>query len=272
MRWLIVALAVLLLGAQSVRGQSVNVVVPGTANPFLAGMPDGSGDIYGYDFAPAESPIQVPGLALSAGTFLRFQVTGSVSNGLYPSGWSPDGDLSPGGWGYISHTPNQSPKNGISDYALPMGCLLGVFLTDAQPNTLPGPTELNFDLSNPDCNVPGGIAYVSLSPQLQQTFFIGDGLTGDGSGIQQTIYAPAGATRFFLGASDEYGWAGNYGSFDVTVNSTPEPSTLALLGTAAISLLAYAWRRERCPAARSVPLFFGALLALRSRGDTSPAK
>ena len=31
----------------------------------------------------------------------------------------------------------------------------------------------------------------------------------------------------------------------IVVTTVPEPSTLALLGTSAISLLAYAWRRRR---------------------------
>jgi len=79
-----------------------------------------------------------------------------------------------------------------------------------------------------------GLNFSTLSPLLQQTFFIGDGLTGNGSGTVQTFIVPAGATRLYLGSVDGFGWYNNTGSFNVTVNSTPavpEPGTLLLLGT-----------------------------------------
>jgi hypothetical protein len=57
-----------------------------------------------------------------------------------------------------------------------------------------------------------------LAPGLKQIFFIGDGLTGTGSGSIQTFHIPAGATRLFLGTMDSYGWSNNSGSFTVDLN------------------------------------------------------
>ena len=74
-----------------------------------------------------------------------------------------------------------------------------------------------------------------MSPLLKQIFFIGDGLTGNGTGDIQQFIAPTGATRLFLNATDGFGWANNGGSHDVAVTfpdaaPVPEPGTMSLLG------------------------------------------
>ncbi len=60
--------------------------------------------------------------------------------------------------------------------------------------------------------------YTSISPELKQVFFIGDGKRNDGT-LQQ-IVVPAGATRFYLGMHDNINWANNSGYYFVTVNGT----------------------------------------------------
>jgi len=100
---------------------------------------------------------------------------------------------------------------------------------------------------------PTGADFTTLSPTLQQAFFIGDGLTGRGIGSVQTFLAPSGATRLFLGSMDGSGWFNNGGSQTVTINftpagtsnsSAPEPGTITLvvIGIAAAGLKA---RRRR---------------------------
>ena len=74
------------------------------------------------------------------------------------------------------------------------------------------PAGLDFSSTG---NVPGGVNYTSLAPELQQVFFIGDGLTS--GGVSQTITVPAGATRLFLATMDGFGWYNNTGSFQVQV-------------------------------------------------------
>jgi hypothetical protein len=117
------------------------------------------------------------------------------------------------------------------------------------------PTALDFSVS--------GTSFASLSPELQQAFFIGDGRTGDASGAVQTFYVPAGATTLYLGLTDACGYSGgpscfsdNAGAFSVTtqgVTSTlpavPEPANTALLlgGLGAIGIAA---RRRRAGSAQ----------------------
>ena len=127
-------------------------------------------------------------------------------------------------------------------YRMPVNTLLGVFLGPGLPTSNPAPGEvLNFrDIGVARFGTQVGTHFATLSPELEQIFFIGDGLTGTGSGSVQTFIAPAGATRLYLGVADGYGWANNSGAFDVCVNcgsvpefsagsAVPEPSTWAML-------------------------------------------
>ena len=69
--------------------------------------------------------------------------------------------------------------------------MTGVFLDNSVPSGN-GPPVLNFT---------GMENFLTLSPLLFQTFFIGNGLT-NGATTLQTFFVPAGATRLFLGISD----------------------------------------------------------------------
>ena len=75
--------------------------------------------------------------------------------------------------------------------------LAGVFLDDSEPSD-PAPPTLDFS--------PGAIGsdFAVLSPVLRQQFWVGDGLTGTGTGTQQRINVPPGATRMFLGFNDHH--------------------------------------------------------------------
>jgi hypothetical protein len=58
-----------------------------------------------------------------------------------------------------------------------------------------------------------GTEFATLTPALGQVFFIGDGLTGTGSGSVQTFTVPRGATRLFLGIADASGFGGRPGCY-----------------------------------------------------------
>src|SRR5438876_94162 len=63
-----------ILGLSIVTGAALgNSIVPGSGDPYLAGMPSGTLCCSG-DSAPAESPVQVLGLTLIPGTALTFSV------------------------------------------------------------------------------------------------------------------------------------------------------------------------------------------------------
>jgi hypothetical protein len=216
----LVASALVTLLAGAAFAQTV-VSVPGTSNPYLAGMPNGSTCCSG-DSAPAQSPVQVTGVPIAPGTLLTFFATGSVSFDPTPPTLPPDG-------GFIFTT---SSTNGISGATWPTNTLVGVFLDGNPPNTSAAPADLDFG--------PTGIgtAFATLSPALKQVFFIGDGRTGTGSGAAQTFFVPAGATRLFLGVSDGFGWFNNLGAFSVTVTPSGAGTSTAEIPVLAPPLLA----------------------------------
>ena len=230
------------LGAPVLAQVVVVPSVPGSSNPFLAGMPNGTLCCSG-DSAPAQSPVQVTGLPVTPGWRLTFSVTGSVDNTGAPPTLPPDGS------GLFSTVSN----DGIAGATWPINALVGVFLDNNLPTATVAPAALDFS--------GGGIgtAFTTLSPGLKQAFFIGDGLTGNGTGTVQKFVVPTGATRFYLGTSDGVGWFNNSGAFAVTVTATaPSPVSapvasqiptlsewaLALLAIALVVGAAYAIRRR----------------------------
>lgn len=214
------------------------VTVPGTSDPWLAGMPNGSTASI-EDSAPDQSPVQVLGLSLIAGQYLTFGVTGSVNYVPGSSGNGPDGYP---GW-YVEHNLGISSgvENGISSLNAPVSSLLGIFLGVQQPDLSTAPLSLDFGSSD-------SLNYSSLAPELKQVFFIGDGLTD--LSVSQQIIIPVGASRFYLGTMDGMGWWNNYGEFVVNITDTssgnpvPEPATMLLFG-AGIAGLAAVGRRKR---------------------------
>lgn len=121
---------------------------------------------------------------------------------------------SPDGWSSVVNISEFEGLSGVisEDYGLFMA---GVFLDDSVPNGIyqGGPNVVYTDL-------------IENKPSLNQIFFIGDGLTGAGSGELQEFIVPKGATRLFLGFPDApyfegpHGYYGdNIGSIDVTIET-----------------------------------------------------
>ncbi|HEY4311536.1 MAG TPA: hypothetical protein VGN12_18970 [Pirellulales bacterium] len=100
---------------------------------------------------------------------------------------------------------------GISDYQGPGGALLGIFLDASNPASSIAPTTLNFSTI--------GTSFSTLHPGLGQVFFIGDGLTGTGTGSEQNFVAPTGATRLFIAVADAPGFSGPPGAYDDNAGS-----------------------------------------------------
>jgi hypothetical protein len=120
--------------------------------------------------------------------------------------------------------------------------LSGLFTSGGVPQA-PAPTSLNF--SSSFGSSPLTTSFTQLAPLLNQSFYIGDGLTGTGTGATQSFLVPDGASHLYLGIVDGGYFVGapdfydnNAGSFSVQGTiAVPEPSTwaaLAVAGAAAI--------------------------------------
>lgn len=205
--------------------------VAGTAVIYAAGSQSGLAAIAGGS---------VPnGISVAGDTSFTFSVTGTVllNNGSGNTSNDPDG------FGAAVSQSSNTGAGSISGIIAPnAGYLLGVFIGAGGPSGS-APASLDF--------TSGGIgtSFTSLSPLLDQVFFIGDGLTGHGSGSVQIFNVPTGATQLYLGISDACGYNGspscysdNLNSFTVTASGTPstvpEPSSFLLLGTGALGVLA----------------------------------
>ena len=207
-----------LLAVSSALGATYKYTVAGTSDLWLSGAAVGtlaSTNDYLSNAAPFLAPTQIVG-----GATYTFSVTGSVSNTNSGTRYAPDGNSK----NFISH--DAHAQNGISDITAPMSSLIGVFLNGDVPLSGGKVTALNFNTI--------GLNFATLSPELNQVFFIGDGLAStksdkNTSTLIQTFVAPTGATRLFLGTMDGYEWNNNSGSFSVEMTVVPEPATYAAL-------------------------------------------
>ncbi len=206
--------SILLAGAISALGVTppANYVVSAQANIYGAGLaaPVAPGG-YGAGGLPV-----FHSLALGDSGY-KFSAAGTISE--FP-GLSHNADGR-------SYTVDIYAAGGISgfrsDRILP---LVGVFLDDNAPGA-PAPATLQFTASGL------GFNFTTLSPALGQVFYIGDGKTA--SNQDQLFFAPAGATRLFLGFADAPystgapgAYADNSGQLNVTVTPVPEPGSIAL--------------------------------------------
>lgn len=194
------ATVLLILSTSAAAQTSVTLTVPGFSDPFLAGQSAGATS-HG-DSAPAESPPEA-NIAFCAGSILNFINAMGLCNFVPGTGiYSPEG-----GTTFIAATPADL---GISGITAPVCGLLGVFLSDGTNSGNAPPSGLTFGTS-------ALRDFQTLSPQLYQLFYIGDGLKNDLTTVQSFL-VPSGATRLFLGILDGFGWYNNVGSFNVTVS------------------------------------------------------
>lgn len=163
-------------------------------------------------------------LAPGTGRLVTFNNTGTAW-------WNGTGGSNgPDGGNFASNT-NIPAVGPISGYSAPRsGHLVGLFLDGNDPIGLPAPA--NFAYAN-----AAALTLSSYSPLLRQVFFIGDGLTGTGSGSTQQFFVPDSATRLVLGIADANSFnaqAGFYNDnvrgYNVNYNAIPTPSAAALLG------------------------------------------
>lgn len=158
--------------------------IPATSDIFAADL----ASVPAFDGGGGTLP---PSVAVAPGAVITVSASGSIDcGGGAPSG--PDGSTGGG-------TVSIQSYGGISGADIPGGPICGLALagvfTGTTPPADPAPVRLNFASG-------AGTSFTSLSPALNQTFFIGDGLTGTGTGTTQTFVVPQGATTLWLGYQD----------------------------------------------------------------------
>jgi len=207
----------------------------------------GTANIFGANHAPPNDT-PAPG-GLGGGTPAPFMLLGSSSGQVivfdsvtgavdFGGGMGLNG---PDGFASLAYT--VTSWNGISGFSANRGApLVGVFTSATEPID-PAPPTLDF---------VNNTSFVSLAPSLNQVFYIGDGLTGIGTGQNQQFFVPTGATRLYLGLVDAPGdlsvqppggYFNNTGSFVVSVRAVPEPSSLLLALTGSWAVAPYVRRR-----------------------------
>jgi len=238
---LFIAASALSIGVQAAPispGQTITgVTVSGQTSIYdVFGHPGDPGGDYGPDL-----PAVLTTSAAGAGNVFTFKATGLVSCCSDTPNIPPDG-----GGGPMNITGANGLSGLIGSQHIP---LVGVFTTNVDPSGSSPPATLTFDASNP----------TSLSPLLNQVFYVGDGLSGymNAAGAPLTFTAPGSATRLYLGVIDAFSFGGvtgyyndNLGAFtvNITLQSTapvPEPSELALMVAGLAFVSAVCRRRTR---------------------------
>jgi hypothetical protein len=188
----VVAAAVLsYAGPAGATGRSAKV--PATSDVYLAGMTS----VPHYPGGAGTLPVHVKVQAGVAVTFAS--VKGMVGCADSVAGNGPDGTCPP------SPGSNITAKNNISGYKDSRTMVfVGVFTTGKKPTAPTPPTLVFADSGSRNYSH----SFSSIAPELDQVFFIGDGLTQTGRGTRQRFLPPANASVLFLGFADSYGFHG----------------------------------------------------------------
>jgi len=229
------------------------ITVNGTDNIYAAGSQNELvTNCVAVNYCGAGGQGTVPNYISVAGqTYITLTSSGTISINGGANSNDPDG-LSGGSPAYVPTSFNSGFESISGIMAPGAGYLVGVFVGPNGPSGT-APASVTYTSATTDLT--------SYDPLLDQVFFIGDGLTGDGTGAVQDFYVPTGATELYLGISDACEFEGgpscygdNSGATSVAYSevtsspvtppaATPEPSSLLLLATGAMSAAGMVRRR-----------------------------
>jgi uncharacterized protein (TIGR03437 family) len=151
------------------------------------------------DLAPFNDPAQA-NIPLVAGQVLQFTSFGAIVDAAERQTAPPSGE---------SINYNGGNYAGLSAITCPRSGVMGVFVGPTLNRSGSGPAGITFTATIQ--------ALTNLQPLLNQIFYIGNGLTPQGT--PRTVTVPSGATRLFLSYAN-YNLGNNTGSFVVTVSPT----------------------------------------------------
>jgi Flp pilus assembly protein TadG len=214
-------------------GASIDMNIPATSNPFLAGAPPktsasngnphndpdwslGStiGNLGGVH-VEASPPVVPSSIPITANTSMTFDgINGGATNDYTdPARYTADGNIA----GEPSATNTAGDEHGIANMKAPINSLVGLYINASVPGSQSAPADLDF-------STDADRDFTTLSPKLNQIFFIGDGRND--AGEVQNFIVPTGATRLVIATWDDYEWNNNIGSFNVTVHA---PSSVTIV-------------------------------------------
>jgi len=150
--------------------------------------------------------VKAMSFSAASGQFFEFSANGLV-------GCCSSANVGPDGYNGLLVPQNIFSLKSISGYEGPFFPLVGVFTNGHLSGSPPA-----------DYRYLGGTEPTFFTPQLNQVFFIGDGLTGinSNSGSPQRFFVPTGATELWLGFADADGggppgyYGDNLGSLNVS--------------------------------------------------------
>jgi Flp pilus assembly protein TadG len=199
--------------------------------------PTDSSKVESSDYSTGEPYGSPVAYNVTPGSVIQIQASGSATNsGLLDNtgnGINTNADGNDGGSVAIYSDDAANPsdtqgtvttsgtEHGISNIATPINSLNGVFM-DQNGATYGADSTQETSESNPPAT-PSGLDfstqaardYTAIQPELNQTFFVGNGQTS--SGVQQTIVVPNNAYTLFLGTMDGHEWSNNQGGFNATI-------------------------------------------------------
>ncbi len=210
-------------GAGPTSGNAVSTTVQSTGSIYATGG--------------GSTPPTIITLPSGATSVVFNSVTGSITTGcastegcITLNNGTGNNNNDPDGVGAAPATSSNTGTSSISGMIAPgAGYLVGLFVPAGGP-TGTAPTALDFTSAGL------GTSFTSLSPQLDQVFFIGDGLTGDGTGTQQTFNIPTGAGQLWLGISDAGGYVGAPGAYGDNLGSYTVGLSVNAPGSSAVTV------------------------------------